>query len=268
MTLATSSQIRLEGACNFRDCGGLAAVQGRRIRSGLVFRSNRLSLLTSGDQDVLEGLGIAAIFDLRTRSERERDPTTWRSSTAVTHVFRAGHKRRLIDMALDYPPTRAGSLELMRDFYREMPVAMGHVFGELLLRVGAGATPCVIHCSAGKDRTGVAVAILHAALGVSRDAIIADYVRSAAIPALVDDMASAIAVAGEREHLHQRYPAEALAAVMDASPDYIEQALDAIDGRFGSIDVFLGWLGLTETMLAGLRTRLLEDAASAVDDQR
>ncbi len=255
MTLDPPIGSILEGACNFRDCGGLPADNGSIVRSGLVFRSNRLSQLTGGDHTVLDGLSIAAVFDLRSKSEREQDPTSWRPPNVVTHVFTAGHKRRLIDMALDYEPTRAGSLALMRDFYGEMPFTMGHVFGDMLLRIAAGALPCVIHCSAGKDRTGVAVAILLAALGVPRGAIVDDYVRSASITALEADMARAM-TAGEREHMLARYPADAIAAVMDASAEYIGAALDAIDDRCGSLGDYLNDKGISASTLGLLRSRL------------
>lgn len=110
MMPGASTRIILDGARNFRDIGGLPAGGGRKVRVGKLFRSNRLSRLTPGDRVILDGLGIVAIFDLRARAEREQDPTAWSSPSVVTHVFRSGHKRRLIDMALDYPPTRAGRL--------------------------------------------------------------------------------------------------------------------------------------------------------------
>ena len=201
---------------------------------------------------------IVAIFDLRARAEREQDPTAWASPDIATYVFRAGHKRRLIDMALDYPPSRAGVIALMRNFYRAMPQTMGHVFGEMIRRMAAGSTPCIIHCSAGKDRTGVAVAILLAALGVPREDIVANYVISASIAGLEADMARAVTRAGDVDNLVARYPADAIAAMMDASPDYIRQALDAIDGEFGSVDDYLRDGGVTGDMLKDLRRALLE----------
>lgn len=263
-----SARIILYGARNFRDIGGLPAAGGRKVRIGKLFRSNRLSRLTPGDRAILDGLGLVAIFDLRARAEREQDPTSWSSPSVVTHVFPSGHKRRLIDMALDYPPTRAGALALMRDFYREMPRAMGHAFGEMMVRIGEGAAPCVIHCSAGKDRTVVAVAILLAALGVSRDEIISDYVRSASIPTLEEDMARAVTMEGDRQHPLRRYPADAISAMMGASADYIEQALDGIDEQFGSLEAYLRENGVCDRVIANLRERLLEDDVVSINARR
>lgn len=249
----------LVGACNFRDIGGLPTMDGGRMRTGAVFRSNHLSSVTDQDRVILDSLGIAAIFDLRTRLERERNPTSWSSPDTVTHAFRGGHKRRLIDMAQEFPPTRAGALALMHQFYREMPRTMGHAFGEMIMLMSAGATPCVVYCSAGKDRTGVAIAILLAALGVARGDIIADYVRSASLPGLEADMARAFATARDTEQVLEHYPADALSAAMDASPDYIEQALYAIDDQFGSVIGYLDANGVPAKAVLGLRAILLGD---------
>ena len=165
---------------NFRDIGGIISDEENScVRHGLVFRSGRLSDLVENDLRLLGELGVTSIFDLRARREREADPTIWQGGGVETHVFRPGHKRRLVDMAQDYPATPAGAEALMRDFSAELPRTMAHVFGELLVRISQGAFPCIIHCSAGKDRTGMAVALLLAALGCGREAIVADYVASA-----------------------------------------------------------------------------------------
>lgn len=247
----------LEGACNFRDIGGLRTPDGRWVRQGMIFRSNHLSSVTARDQALLGRLGITSIFDLRTRLERERSPSVWSLPHVVTHWFPGGHKRRLIDMALEYPPTQAGAVALMRQFYRDIPRTMGGAFGAMVRHIGAGAVPCIVHCSAGKDRTGVAIAVLLAALGVSRADIIADYVRSASLPSLKDDMARAFAQARDSERILDHYPDDALAAAMDASPAYIEEALDAIDQQFQSVAAYLDAEGVPEKALGDLRIQLL-----------
>jgi protein-tyrosine phosphatase len=252
----------LEGACNFRDIGGPRTADGRSVRQGMIFRSNHLSSVTARDQALLGRLGITAIYDLRTRLERERSPSAWSSPHVVTHCFSGGHKRRLIDMALKYPPTQAGALALMRQFYRDMPATMARAFGAMIHHMGGGAAPCIIHCSAGKDRTGIAIAVLLAALGVSRADIIADYVRSASLPSLKEDMARAFAHARDAEQILDPYPDDALAVAMDASPAYIEEALNAIDEQFQSVVAYLDAQGVSEKALGDLRIQLL-DAHSA-----
>ena len=255
--VAPPTPVRLEGAGNFRDIGGILTEDGRRVRKGKVFRSNRLSQLTDNDQAVLDSLGIVALFDLRGRGERETDPTCWAPPGLKTHVFRTGHKRRLIDMASDYPRTRIGSIELMQDFYREMPKTMGHVFAGMIQQIAAGDIPCVIHCSAGKDRTGAAVAILLSALGVPKNAIVEDYVRTASVPGLNEDMKRALIRPEDQDRLSQ-YPAEAIAATMDAIPDYIEETLNAVYAKSKSLKPFLDDIGVAEEVISDLKARLLE----------
>ena len=251
--------IGLEGARNFRDFGGYPVDGGGRIRRGRLYRSNRLSKLTPADLDRLAGLGITTIFDLRARREREADPTVWIDPALTTHVFRPGHKRRLVDMALDYPPTLAGVQALMHDFYAEMPTAMGETFGAIIRHVADGAEPCVIHCSAGKDRTGVSVALLLAALGAGRAEIVADYAFTGAIPRRqAGDMARAVVRTGGDEEFRRRYPPEAIAAMMAAESGYVAAALEAIERGHGTMSAYLASIGVDGEVVARLRARLVE----------
>lgn len=257
-----SCALRLAGPANFRDLGGLETIHGEKIRQGVIFRSDRLSYLTASDRASLDTLSLKAIFDLRARSEREGDPTAWSGAGVTTHVFRPGHKRKLVDMAADYAPTAAGARALMLDFYAELPRVMGHVFGEVLLRIAEGAFPCIIHCSAGKDRTGMAVALLLAALGCARETIIADYGASARAVRLEDAVVRSIVKDESSQHFRARYPAEAIAVLTAAAPEYIRAALDAIDAEFGGISAYLAGLGVDATVRAHLRRHLLDAVQS------
>nr|WP_275588919.1 tyrosine-protein phosphatase [Croceicoccus hydrothermalis] len=250
-------RVPLEGARNFRDFGGYVGAGGRRVRRGMLYRANRLSKLTPGDIAMLDTLGIKAVFDLRARREREADVTLWTSQGVETHHFRPGHKRRLIDMAMDYPASREGAAALMHDFYAELPFTMAHVFGEILSRIADGAVPCVIHCSAGKDRTGMAAALILAALGVSRDDIVADYTLTALARQDVSDQARAVQGDGSRSAFYERFGADAVSVMMDAHPDYIGAAFDAITERHGSVAGYLDHLAIDENMRDRLRAALL-----------
>ncbi|WP_299309013.1 tyrosine-protein phosphatase [uncultured Croceicoccus sp.] len=250
-------RVPLEGARNFRDFGGYTGAGGRRVRRGMLYRANRLSKLTPGDIAMLDTLAIGTVFDLRARREREADVTVWTPPALQTHHFRPGHKRRLIDMAMDYPATREGAAALMHDFYAEMPFTMAHVFGEILARIADGAVPCVIHCSAGKDRTGMAAALILAALGVSRDDIVADYTLTALARQDVSDQARAVQGSGSRSAFYERFGAEAVAVLMDAHPDYIGAAFDAITEKHGSVEGYLDHLDVNENMRDRLRAALL-----------
>jgi protein-tyrosine phosphatase len=247
----------LEGASNFRDFGGIPVADGLRVRQGQLFRSNKLSALTESDLEKLEAWGVRTIFDMRLEDERQRDPTLF--ACDFIHTFPPRRKRRLVDMALEYPPTPEGALTLMHDFYAKMPHTMTHMFAEIITRLAEGAAPCIIHCSAGKDRTGVAAAMVLAALGASREAIVADYALTRLARGREADMARATVATGALSEMRERYPPEAVAIVSDAAPSYIEAALDSAEERYGSLAGYLiEGLQLEPATLAALRERLLE----------
>ena len=251
----------LEGANNFRDFGGVATEDGRRVRSGMLFRSNKLSALTPRDCARLDAMGIAAIFDLRLEGERLADPTCWSREGCAVHTFEPGKKRRLVDMALEYPPTEEGVLSLMHDFYAKMPHTMGHVFAAIIRRLAEGAAPCIIHCAAGKDRTGVSCALVLAALGVGREDIVADYVRTGTYRERFPqgDAERAKVVTGAITDLGG-YPPQAVELIRTAAATYIEAALDSAAARYGSLEAYLNaGLGLESDVIDALRARLLEE---------
>ncbi|MFV3075605.1 tyrosine-protein phosphatase [Niveispirillum fermenti] len=249
---------KIIGAVNFRDIGGIICNGSSVVGFGKIFRSDRLSLLNEDDLSILDGLCLRAIFDLRSRREREADPTCWTGVGVETHVFRPGHKRRLVDMAADYPATMVGAQTLMLDFYAELPRTMGHVFGEILRRIADGAFPCIIHCSAGKDRTGMAVALLLSALDCDRSAILIDYAASSHARRLEGAMVRSMARDPSVARFREQYPADALAVMTEARPEYLVAALDAIDREYGSMNAYLAGIGIDEPLIARLRAQLLE----------
>jgi protein-tyrosine phosphatase len=254
-----TAEFTLEGASNFRDFGGCLAADGSRVRRGHLFRSNKLSMLTEADHARLDAAGIRTIFDLRLDDERTRDPTSWTHPELVIETYPPRKKRRLVDMALDYPRTEDGMLRLMHDFYAKMPHSMTHMFASIIRRLAAGGAPCVIHCSAGKDRTGVAAAAVLAALGVEREAIVADYVITRHAWNREADMASATANTGAVTDLRAGYAPEVRAIMSDAAPSYIEAALDSAEERYGSLDAYVrDGLELEPRVVSALRESLLE----------
>ncbi len=258
--------VKLEGASNFRDFGGYHARDGARVRRGVLFRSNRLSRLTTADIAVLEDAGITAIFDLRAPREREVDPSAWTAPHLEVHTWPPGHKRSLAKMALEYPPTADGAEALMQDFYTELPRTLGHAFADILQRIAGGATPCVIHCSAGKDRTGMAAALVLSALGVPRDLVLDDYAMTGRIVASEDDMARSVFVgrdggAQAQSKMREIFPPEAIAVMRSADPSFLNSAFVGIDRDYGSLPAFLATIGVDESVVDALRSRLIEPAS-------
>lgn len=254
----------LQGATNFRDFGGWPGEDGRRVRQGLLYRSNALAELTREDLQVLDGLGVRAVYDLRTRPEREAAPTAWTPEGLTTRTFKAQHKRRLADMALEYPPDQEGVLRLMHDFYSDLPFTYAPAISGVIDAISEGGAPCIVHCSAGKDRTGIVCALLLTALGVSREDVVEDYERTNRRSHAERDMARAVAPREGDDALRRRYPPESIAAMMAAAPSYIEAAFAAIDGRYPRMaDYLRAELGLDAARLDALRAELLEPAPRA-----
>jgi protein-tyrosine phosphatase len=248
----------LSEATNFRDFGGYP-VPGGRVRWGHLYRSNKLSSLTLQDRERLDSLSIHTILDLRVRREREADPTCWSHDKLHVQTYPPGLKRPLIEMAEGHDGDEAGALALMAEFYGAMPRTMTHVFGSVIRSLANGATPCIIHCSAGKDRTGVACALILTALGVPRDTVIQDYVLTQSLRRPQSDMARAIAPGSKEQALSDRFTPGAIKLLMASSAEYIGEALRAMEDDHGSVDAYITEaLGINGATLDQLRARLLE----------
>lgn len=186
----TATAIRLEGAKNFRDIGGYETSDGRRVRTGLVYRANKLSSLTEADLGKLTDANVTLDVDLRNRWERkeapDRIPEGVRYQVADVVSFEHGiafHEfvpitlgRALIDAAVTKSSDIGQSIGYpFMVTYRGSDVA----FRDLLTAIAGntdGAT--VFHCSAGKDRTGWGAAVLLSLLGVPKETVYEDFLAS------------------------------------------------------------------------------------------
>jgi protein-tyrosine phosphatase len=166
----------LAGASNFRDLGGYPGKNGRTVRWRQIFRSNHLGHLTEADVEVLRGLGLRSAFDFRGTEERATaicvlDEIAVHSLPIEPTVVAA--LRGLL--ATGVPLSSAHGLEVMRDSYRNYVRHSTPRFRTLFAHLLEDHAPLVIHCTAGKDRTGFASALILHALGVSDDQIAQDY---------------------------------------------------------------------------------------------
>lgn len=174
--------VPLAGTLNFRDLGGYVGRDGRTVRWGLVFRSDAMHELTDGDRATLKELGLAAIYDLRKAHEREKQPT----------ALPDDHGHRDVHLAVDDDPDSANAPDIidqimdgtlpeaddgyMADIYAQILLKGAEVFGRLLTHLtDDDGLPAVFHCAAGKDRTGIAAALLLSVVGVDDATILDDY---------------------------------------------------------------------------------------------
>jgi protein-tyrosine phosphatase len=230
MTPITDRVLRLEGARNVRDLGGLPTRSGARTRYGVVYRADGLSRLTDADLARLERLALRTIIDLRHADEQARAPDRMPLTNPPTlqHCgFLPQGTLPMFDAINTGGADAAAAFELMCRNYACMPFDHAGEFGRVLRHVVApGTAPHLIHCTSGKDRTGLAAAFILLAVGVDRDDVIADYELSNG-----DWQALDVFGPGARE--------EAVATVMAAKADYLMTAFDAIDRRCGSFEAYL-----------------------------
>jgi protein-tyrosine phosphatase len=175
MSNAPARHLNLQGASNFRDLGGYAARDGRTVRWRQIFRSNHLGHVTEADIEILRGLGVKSAFDFRGLEEREAAICGVKEiavhSLPIEPTVVAALRARLAGGSL----SSADAQEIMRDSYRSYVRHNTHSFRALFAHLLEDRAPLVIHCTAGKDRTGFACALILHALGVPGDVIADDY---------------------------------------------------------------------------------------------
>ncbi len=232
-------------ARNLRDVGGLPTVDGHRIRRGVLYRSGRLT----GPSEGLADLGIRTVIDLRSSAERVGGP-----------VEADGIETRHLGDAFSLPAGGPAPEELEALLGEHgAAVLMQHLYAGLIATPALAdivaslvdGAPALVHCTAGKDRTGVVVALVLALVGVPRDAIVDDY--------LVSDLPE-----------HRTEP-EALSALvpewsewwdplLEARRDYLDAAFSVIDAHGSVGDYANDVLGIGPEHVAALRRLLVEDA--------
>ncbi|MGR8919134.1 MAG: tyrosine-protein phosphatase [Gammaproteobacteria bacterium] len=243
-------RVPFEGTMNCRDLGGLPTADGRTTAPGRVYRSGRLSNLTDADVERFRRLGVRQVFDLRLPFERERYPNRLPDGSGIVehrHGYLPAGALEMFAAVNDGTITPARVLAEMQQQYAGMATGHPDVHGRLLRQLlAADATPLVLHCSGGKDRTGVASALLLRAAGVSREIVVADYLLTnldtPPLGVLAGDVAPELAAIVGRAHV-----------------ELIEAALDAVENAYPSYEAFLrGELGLSAAEYGSLLALLLD----------
>lgn len=215
--------LNLSGAYNVRDLGGYPAAGGRRVRWGRLYRAAELGALTKADLDLLDGLGIKTFIDFRRLSEIKDAPDRRPAGleAAVCLPIDPGDFTAYARTIGSGP-----GAEVMAELYRIMIRDFQEPFAEFLALAAEPARgPLLFHCAAGKDRTGLAAALLLAALGADRATIFRDYLLSN--PGLGDKYAGVLRARPE------------LAPAVAAEASYLAAAFEVIDREFGGLEDFL-----------------------------
>lgn len=250
--------LKLEGAVNFRDAGGYKTADGHRVRKGLIYRSGALGNLSPADLEALSKLGIKLICDLRSREEIEAEPDKLAQGANYLHLpldadTKEERRRRLRALLFN----RRELTRMMPAFYTQVMIDRNAtLYGNLLKRFADPANlPAVIHCTAGKDRTGVGIALLLTLLGVPEDVVVADYSLSNLyydnFYRYGQQMVRRVAWLGIR--------AEDIQPMLVADPNNIKLALEHVREKHGGIENYLRTAaGMDADTLTKLRQNFLE----------
>jgi protein tyrosine/serine phosphatase len=257
-----SRHIDFEGIENFRDFGGYDTRHGRPLKRGLLYRSANHAYATDADLERMADLNLAAIIDLRRPEERTREPSRrWPGfgAAVVENDILSDHP--------DWAEMMRGVEQVDADwffqdalgYYRMAPFQERHfdLFSRYFRTLAEADGPVVVHCAAGKDRTGMICALTHHLAGVSHDDIMADFL-------LTNDearQARKMSFLGPwlRDTCGQTVGEDALRVAVSVHPQYLETAFETIRERYGSLDAYLTEaLGVDEALRERLHARLLD----------
>ena len=219
--------LQLTGASNFRDLGGYQGTEGRTVRWRKLFRSDHLAALTGDDAAVLGELGVQRVFDFRGTAERAAVPYALEGIVQYPLPIEPTVVQRMKDLVdAGQEVTPAQTVGLMQHTYRAFVHDNAARFATLFQHLLESDAPLVFHCTAGKDRTGFAAALILMALGVSRDVVMQDYL-------LTNDYYR-MPVFDE-----SRAPRGVLNVLWRVQEEFLNAALDAVDQDFGGVPAYL-----------------------------
>jgi protein-tyrosine phosphatase len=243
---------------NFRDLGGTPASNGKRIRKGLLFRSANPDRIASSDRELLKELGIRTFIDLRAQTEVQNN------------LWQIDHSER-ISLPLDFQKVTRDRFkpilklknsepliaDVSNDIYIEIVDACVPVFRQVIeILADPARVPVLIHCQVGKDRTGIITALILMALGVERELIIHDFMKSNA----------ALRQSFKKHFLFRSiltfgyYPYRKLMFAVTLRQRNIESVIDRVNNLYGGIEAYLADSGCSPEILVNVRKIMLEDA--------
>ncbi|MER5497595.1 tyrosine-protein phosphatase [Streptomyces sp. NPDC002561] len=243
--MQTARAVPASTVLNLRDLGGIALGRGRRVRPGAVLRSGQLSGLDAAQDSEVAALGIRTVVDLRTADERSAAPDRLPPGARLFVADVLGDNPGVAPArlrALLADPVEAQRLlgggkaeEMFAGTYRQMVLSPGaaaahRAFVETV--ADDRARPVLFHCTAGKDRTGWAAALLLMMLGASREAVRAEFLA-------VNPVVRAAFAPYVRDFLDAGGDPEIASAISEVRPRYLDTALDAMDERWGGLEGYV-----------------------------
>ncbi|WP_101950904.1 tyrosine-protein phosphatase [Mycobacterium sp. 3519A] len=257
----------LSGAWNFRD-----VAEATGIRPGRFFRSSELSRLDDGGRDAFRRLGITDVADLRSAREVERHGPGLVPQGVQVHLLHfhevsavdgeAPHETAFQKMMSEKPDDEditIAARRFMTEEYTRFPTLGGAQRAvRQVISLLADERPVITHCFAGKDRTGFTVATVLDAIGIDRDVVVEDFLRSnAAVPRLREQIMASIRERTDTDEEVTFAEARLTDAVLGVHEDYLDASRRSIEENYGSLREYLTAAGVTDDALAGVRAALL-----------
>lgn len=259
ITLA-ERRLALQGTPNFRDLGGYETSEGRRIQWGKIYRSGKLSTLTEADIKYLSRLGVSLVCDFRQETEQALEPTRLGDENTPIYTglpISPGSAQSFMHNLMNGIIEIVDSVSFMQEINRDFVANQMPQYAEMFKFLLTGEHQILIHCAAGKDRTGFGAALILDVLGVDEEVIIDDYL-------LTNEF---LEVEKEMEKLSNSFtnstgsavPDSVLRPLLEVRPEYLRACFEEINERYGSKQAFFKQaLGLDDEKIQRLKKIYLE----------
>ena len=231
------NKIHLEGTHNTRDLGGYISKDGRKVKSNFLYRSDKLSNLTPNDVEELQNLGIRRIIDFRSKDEKTRDPNIIPEGIEYVEMPIEADKK----IKQEIYDVLSGKIdkdikEFLMEANRQFVSEYYQTFKLFLFEIINNPIPTLYHCTAGKDRTGFATFLIYTILGIDREIIVEDYLKTN------DFIADSIEKVKYEVAKGMKISEEEVGKIMpllQVDIDYINSAINQANKIYGSIFTFI-----------------------------
>ena len=251
--------IDIDGSINLRDFGGYATTDGKTVRSGLLFRCGALSEISESAYSKFSELDISVICDLRSHMEAEEMPTPSEPPfDCRIHIpIWPGSSDQFRESVQNSLPEPSEFIQFMRNVTRD--IARDHIqaYKALVAELIATDRGFLLHCSAGKDRTGFGAAIILKALNVADDTIFEDYLLSNQASELGENMKKRMVERSAEDGINFLPNDDTIAILSGVRREYLEAAFKEIDVHYGGISGYLESIGVNDREVSQLRRRLV-----------
>ena len=255
--------IEIEGVHNFRDFGGSETKNNTKIKNGILFRSGQLSKIKANGLEKLNQIAPKTVIDLRRTKERLEQPNNFGNIKIETisglEIHDDGgalppHMQYIASGKITYEATR----EHMLGTYQKMPYLPQHefLFKEAFKSLAKNQAPIIIHCAAGKDRTGLLCALILKVLGVDDDKIKDDYLLTNKIPNIDEIIKSYADKLGKRFNVE--VPIKEVWPLGAVNAEYLDAALEIIDKKSGGAINYLNQIGVDDKDIEEIQKHLIQ----------